>query len=37
MNKAALAQAIADKVGLNKREAEAMVEAFVTIVTTTLQ
>lgn len=37
MNKAALSQAIADKVGLSKKEAEAMVEAFVNIVTTTLQ
>lgn len=37
MNKAALAQAIADKAGLHKKEAELMVEAFVSIVTTTLQ
>jgi len=37
MNKAALAQAIADKAGLHKKEAELMVEAFVDIVTTTLQ
>lgn len=36
MNKAQLAQAIADKVGVSKKEAEAMVETFVTIVTTTL-
>ena len=36
MNKAALAQSIADKVGVSKKEAEAMVEAFVTIVTTQL-
>ena len=37
MNKAALAQAIADKVGVSKKEAEAMVAAFVNIVTTNLQ
>lgn len=37
MNKAALSQAIADKAGLHKKEAELMVEAFVSIVTTTLQ
>lgn len=36
MNKALLAQAIADKVGVSKKEAEAMVEAFVDIVTTKL-
>jgi len=36
MNKAALAQAIADKAGLSKKEAELMVEAFVDIVTSTL-
>ncbi|KKW42456.1 MAG: DNA-binding protein [Candidatus Magasanikbacteria bacterium GW2011_GWA2_56_11] len=33
MNKAALADAIATKVGASKKEAEAMVEAFVDIVT----
>lgn len=37
MNKAALAQAIADKAGVSKKEAELMVEAFVNIVTSTLQ
>lgn len=31
MNKAALAQAIADHVGLNKKEAEDMINAFVTV------
>lgn len=36
MNKAALAQNIADKVGVSKKEAESMVEAFVEIVTTQL-
>lgn len=36
MNKAALAQNIADKVGVSKKEAESMVEAFVSIVTTQL-
>lgn len=36
MNKAALAQSIADKVGVSKKEAEAMVEAFVDIVTAQL-
>ncbi len=36
MNKAELAQAIADKVGVSKKEAEEMVAAFVTIVTSTL-
>lgn len=36
MNKVALAQAIADKVGVSKKEAEAMVEAFVEIVTSQL-
>lgn len=37
MNKAQLAQTIADKVGTAKKEAEDMVEAFVSIVTKTLQ
>lgn len=37
MNKAALSQAIADKAGVSKKEAESMIEAFVEIVTTTLQ
>lgn len=37
MNKAFLSQAIADKVGVSKKEAEAMVEAFVSIVTTQLK
>ncbi|HQF57519.1 MAG TPA: HU family DNA-binding protein [Candidatus Magasanikbacteria bacterium] len=37
MNKAELSQAIANKVGLSKKEAEAMIEAFVDIVTTTLK
>ena len=37
MNKAMLAQAIADKVGVAKKEAESMVEAFTQIVTQTLQ
>jgi len=37
MNKAELAQTIADKVGVSKKEAEAMVASFVEIVTTTLQ
>jgi DNA-binding protein HU-beta len=36
MNKAELSQTIADKVGLSKKEAESMVEAFVTITTNTL-
>jgi DNA-binding protein HU-beta len=36
MNKALLAQTIADKVGVSKKEAEAMVEAFVDIVIETL-
>lgn len=36
MNKAELAQAIADKVGVAKKEAEDMVAAFVSIVTSTL-
>jgi len=37
MNKADLAQAIADKAGLSKKEAEEMVNAFMAIVTETLQ
>jgi len=37
MNKAALAQAIGEKAGVNKKEAEDMIAAFVDIVTTTLQ
>lgn len=37
MNKAELAQTIANKVGTSKKEAEEMVAAFVNIVTTTLQ
>lgn len=37
MNKAALADAIATKVGVSKKEAEAMVEAFVDIVTVELK
>lgn len=37
MNKASLAQAIADKAGLSKKEAELMVEAFVDVVVETLQ
>lgn len=37
MNKAALAQMIADKVGVSKKEAESMVAAFVQIVMETLQ
>lgn len=37
MNKADLAQALSNKVGLSKKETEAMVEAFVEIVTTTLK
>ena len=36
MNKAELAQAIADKVGVSKKEAESMVASFVEVVTTTL-
>jgi len=36
MNKAELAQTIAEKVGASKKETEAMVEAFVEIVTATL-
>ena len=37
INKAALAQAIADKVGISKKEGEEVVAAFVDIVTTTLK
>ncbi len=37
MNKAQLAQTIADKVGVSKKESEAMIEAFVAIVIDTLQ
>lgn len=37
MNKAELAQAIADKAGVAKKEAEEMVMAFVDIVTTTIK
>ena len=37
LNKAALADAISSKVGVSKKEAEAMLEAFVQIVTTALQ
>ena len=37
MNKALLAQAIADKVGLSKKEAEAMIESFVDTVTAELK
>ena len=37
MNKAQLAQAIAEKVGVAKKEGEAMVEAFADIVTTTIK
>ncbi len=37
MNKAALVQAISDKVGISKKESEAMVEAFVDIVISTLK
>lgn len=36
MNKAELAQAIAEKVGVSKKEGEEMVAAFVNVVTTTL-
>ena len=36
MNKAELSQTIAGKIGMSKKEAEAMVEAFVDIVTSTL-
>lgn len=37
MNKAALAQAIAEKVGVTKKEAEEMIAAFVNIVTEQLK
>ncbi len=37
MNKAQLAQTIADKVGVSKKESEAMIEAFVDIVINTLK
>lgn len=37
MNKALLVQAISDKVGITKKESEAMVEAFVDIVINTLK
>lgn len=37
MNKALLAQTIADKVGVSKKESEAMIEAFVDIVINTLK
>lgn len=37
VNKAILAQKIADKVGVSKKEAEEMIAAFVEITTTTLQ
>lgn len=37
MNKVALAQAIADKVGVSKKEAEAMIAAFVDTVITELK
>ncbi len=37
MNKAALAQAIQEKAGVSKKEAEEMIASFVSIVTTTLQ
>ena len=37
MNKAQFAQAIAEKVGVSKKEAEDLVNAFLEIVTTTLQ
>ncbi len=36
MNKAALAQAIADRAGMSKKEAEEMVHAFVEVVVETL-
>jgi len=36
MNKALLAQAIADQVGVSKKESEAMINAMVNIITTTL-
>jgi DNA-binding protein HU-beta len=37
VNKALLAQKIADKVGVNKKDAEEMVSAFVAITTSTLK
>lgn len=37
MNKAELIEAIADKVGVSKKESEAMLDAFVDIVTSSLQ
>ena len=37
MNKAELSVAIADKVGMAKKEAESVIEAFVDIVTSTLK
>ena len=37
LNKAALAQAIADKAGKSKKDAEEMIEAFTSIVTSTLK
>lgn len=37
MNKAILAQTIAEKVGVSKKEAEAMIESFVDIVTSELK
>ncbi|HRH23859.1 MAG TPA: HU family DNA-binding protein [Candidatus Magasanikbacteria bacterium] len=37
MNKAQLAQTIADKVGVSKKESEAMISAFVDIVIDTLK
>lgn len=37
MNKAELAQTIADKIGMNKKEVEEMLEAFVDVVTNTLK
>ena len=37
MNKAELAQKIAEKVGLSKKEGEAIVEAFTTLVTETIK
>lgn len=37
MNKAGLAEAIAEKAGVSKKEAELMIEAFVDVVVSTLQ
>jgi len=37
MNKAELAQKIAEKVGLSKKEGESMIEAFVDLVTNTIK